>query len=39
MVTVPGFPFSIVYRETQDQILILAVAHHYRRPGYWLQRS
>ena len=32
-VVVPGFPFSIVYQETQDQIMILAVAHHYRRPG------
>ena len=38
-VIVPGFPFSIVYQEMQDQIMILAVAHHYRRPGYWLHRS
>ena len=38
-VVVPGFPFSIVYQEAQDQIMILAVAHHYRLPGYWLNRS
>ena len=38
-IVVPGFPFSIVYQETQDQIMILAVAHNYRRPGYWLHRS
>lgn len=39
MAIVPGFPFSIIYHDMQDIILILAVAHHYRRPGYWLQRS
>ena len=38
-VVVPGFPFSIVYQETQDQIMILAVAHKHQRPGYWLHRS
>ena len=36
---VSGFPYSIIYRETENQILLLALAHHYRRPGYREQRS
>ena len=32
------FPYSIVYQETADHILIIAVAHHSRRQDYWLQR-
>ena len=38
-VIVSGFPYSIIYREMENQILLLAVAHSYRRPGYWEQRS
>jgi len=38
-VTVMGFPYSIIYGETGDHILPIAVAHHYRRPGYWAQRT
>lgn len=38
-VVVKGFPFSVVYRPTPDEIVIFAVAHHARRPGYWLARS
>ena len=34
-----GFPYSIIYREMEDHILLLAVAHHHRRPGYWERRS
>jgi toxin ParE1/3/4 len=34
-VFVRGFPFSIVYRPESDGILIVAVAHHSRRPEYW----
>ena len=33
------FPLSIVYRETSGRIEILAVAHHKRRPAYWIARS
>ena len=33
------FPLSIVYRETSGKIEILAVAHHKRRPAYWIARS
>jgi plasmid stabilization system protein ParE len=33
------FPFSIIYdRVSDDDILIVAVAHHRRRPGYWRSR-
>ena len=33
------FPLSIIYRETSGRIEILAVAHHKRRPAYWIARS
>ena len=32
------FPFTILYREAEGQVEILAVAHHRRRPAYWLVR-
>ena len=32
------FPFAIVYREKQDSIQILAIAHGHRRPEYWKDR-
>jgi len=32
------FPFNIIYRFGGEQLLILAVAHHRRRPGYWKSR-
>ena len=32
------FPYSIVYRETADGIMVIAVAHDRQRPGYWLDR-
>jgi toxin ParE1/3/4 len=32
------FPYQLVYREKQDQIDIVAVAHHKRRTGYWRKR-
>jgi toxin ParE1/3/4 len=33
------FPFTIVYEVTAVSILVLAVAHQRRRPGYWTQRQ
>lgn len=36
---VKRFPYLIFYRETDDDIRIVAVAHSKRKPGYWLQRS
>jgi toxin ParE1/3/4 len=32
------FPFAIVYREKEDVVQVLAVAHGHRRPGYWKGR-
>jgi len=32
------FPFSIIYVELPDAILIVAVAHQKQRPGYWRAR-
>ena len=32
------FPFFVVYREVDDTIQVLAVAHGHRRPGYWQTR-
>jgi toxin ParE1/3/4 len=32
------FPYSVIYREASHCIEVLAVAHHRRRPLYWLGR-
>ena len=32
------YPFSVVYRVQATRILIVAVAHGHRRPGYWKSR-
>ena len=32
------FPFSIFYRDLDTEIVIVAVAHQKRRPGYWSSR-
>jgi toxin ParE1/3/4 len=36
---VKDFPFAIIYRPNDDGIVIFAVAHHARRPGYWQART
>jgi len=33
-----GFPFSVVCREVAVGIIIFAIAHQSRRPGYWESR-
>lgn len=38
-VIVKGFPFSLFYRPVGDGIVIFAVTHHARRPGYWVDRT
>jgi plasmid stabilization system protein ParE len=38
-VLVPRFPYQIVYRFTATEIVIVAVAHLKRRPGYWKKRA
>lgn len=37
-VLVKGFPFSIVYRFSEPQVPVVAIAPHKRLPGYWLSR-
>lgn len=32
------FPYGVVYRIEGQQILVFAVAHLRRRPGYWIDR-
>lgn len=32
------YPYTIVYRATSDEILIVAYAHFKRSPNYWKQR-
>lgn len=34
-----GFPYVIAYRVTTSAVLILAVAHERRKPGYWVGRT
>jgi len=33
------FPFRVIYREVPRGVLVVAVAHMRRRPGYWLARD
>jgi hypothetical protein len=33
------FPYSIIYRRSADVLVIIALAHHRRRPGYWRGRK
>ena len=35
---VTGFKYSVLYVDTPDEIVIVAVAPHRRRPGYWRKR-
>ena len=37
-VLVRRFPYHVVYIDLPDRAQILAIAHHRRRPGYWLGR-
>jgi len=34
----PRFPFSLVYRVANDVMTVVAVAHHRRKAGYWIER-
>jgi toxin ParE1/3/4 len=34
----PKFPFGILYRIDPNEIVIIAVMHLRRRPGYWADR-
>ncbi len=32
------FPFGILYRVESEEIVVIAVAHLRRKPGYWKER-
>ena len=32
------FPYGIIYQVTTDELRVIAVAHHRRRPDYWAGR-
>ena len=36
---VKRFPFRIVYRVAAGRVIVVAIAHAKRRPGYWKNRS
>jgi hypothetical protein len=38
VVHIGRFPYRIVYALFDDDIFIVAVAHHHQRPQYWLDR-
>jgi toxin ParE1/3/4 len=33
------FPYALIYRDDPDEIMILAVMHLHRQPGYWRDRG
>ena len=33
--SVPRFPYRIYYRVTAAEIIVVAIAHRRRRPGFW----
>ena len=35
---VVGFPFAVLYGTLEERLLIVAVMHQHRRPGYWRDR-
>jgi hypothetical protein len=37
--TLRQFPFSIVYQDFPSEIVVVAVAHGRRKPGYWRDRT
>lgn len=32
------FPFGVIYAPLDDGVVVLAIAHLHRRPGYWRER-
>lgn len=35
---VPDFPYRLVYLIQPDELLVVAIAHEKRKPGYWRDR-
>jgi toxin ParE1/3/4 len=32
------FPYGLLYREESQEVVVVAVMHLHRRPGYWVSR-
>jgi plasmid stabilization system protein ParE len=32
------FPFDVYYRASDNEVIVIAIAHQKRRPGYWRGR-
>ena len=35
---IPHFPYSLIYQVARQELIVVALAHHSRRPGYWKDR-
>jgi len=35
----PRFPYSIIYYIRGEELRVIAIAHHARKPGYWGSRK
>lgn len=35
---VPGFPYAVIYEAHHEFVLVLAIAHLRRHPGFWVDR-
>ena len=35
----PPFPYALIYAQENEEIIIIAVAHLHRKPGYWAERT
>ena len=33
------YPYQVIFRELEGQLILVAVAHASRKPGYWADRS
>lgn len=33
------YPYQVIFRQLQDTLRILAVAHQIKEPGYWAERE
>ena len=36
---IKGFPFTVIYREEETQVVVFAIAPDRQQPGYWLLRT
>lgn len=37
--TIARFPYRIYYRARPDEIVVVAIGHHRRKPGFWRSRG